>query len=397
MPARRRIALQLDLNWPYKRHADVFAGTQLYAQQQGWESVIDEYIADTLPARRGKGVRYDGIIARAGRKLAERAAQLGVPLVNVWFSSPVWRQLPGVFPDFAASGRLVAEHLLARGLRRFAALSSEDRGAKREVAAFCDVVGQAGFRCLTEKLPLDTMRTYAVQRRSEQRINAWMQGWELPIGVLVVKDGVGRIVAQMCHRRGWPVPQDVAIVAGSNEATICEHPRPSLSSVERGYERIGYEAARLLDRLMHEAAEHPNHRTSSEPPQILIPPVGLVVRESTDFFAVEDELVAAALVFIAANSHRRISQNDVARAVHAETRTLQSRFRKVLDRPIAATIRQVRVERAKRELVQSDRSLQEIARDAGFGEAMRMYEVFRRELGVTPSQYRRQRLLERGT
>ena len=49
------------------------------------------------------------------------------------------------------------------------------------------------------------------------------------------------------------------------------------------------------------------------------------------------------------------------------------------------------IERAKRELTQSNRSLGQIARDVGFGEAMRMYEVFRRELGVTPSQYRKER------
>jgi LacI family transcriptional regulator len=81
--------------------------------------------------------------------------------------------------------------------------------------------------------------------------------------------------------------------------------------------------------------------------------------------------------------------------VLAETRTLQLRFRKVLNRPIAAEIRRVRIERAKRELTQSERRLSEIARDVGFGEPMRMYEVFRRELGVTPSDYRKQRQLEK--
>ena len=94
-----------------------------------------------------------------------------------------------------------------------------------------------------------------------------------------------------------------------------------------GYERIGYEAARLLDRLMDGAAPPP------EP--ILLPPEGVVTRESTDFFAVDDELVGAAMAFIAANSHLRIGPDDVARAARAETRTLQLRFRKVLDRPIA--------------------------------------------------------------
>jgi LacI family transcriptional regulator len=153
--------------------------------------------------------------------------------------------------------------------------------------------------------------------------------------------------------------------------------------MEFGYERIGYESAKLLAGLMD----------GGKPPTkpIWLSPQGLVVRESTDFFAVKDSLVATALEFISKNSHRRIGQDDVSRAVKAETRTLQLRFRKVLDRPIVAEIRRVRIERAKRELVQSTRRLSDIARDVGFGESVRMYEVFRREVGVTPSEYRKQR------
>ncbi len=75
----------------------------------------------------------------------------------------------------------------------------------------------------------------------------------------------------------------------------------------------------------------------------------------------------------------------------SETSTLQRRFRKYLNRPIATEIRRVRLERAKRELAQGTRSMAQIARDVGFGDPMRMYEVFRRELGITPSQYRRER------
>ena len=387
----RRVALMLELRWPYKRHAEVFAGTQRYAQEHGWESILDEFVDKTLGGQLTSAIPYDGIIARVNRKLAARAGQQGIPLVNVWFSSPARKELPGVFPDFAATGRMQAEHLLARGLRHFAALGREDPAAKVEVAAFSDAVRVAGCRCVTEILPLEPMSSYAHWQKSQARLDAWMSKWQPPIGVFVHADEVGRIVAQLCLRRGWRVPQDVSLICGANEETYCLHPWPSLSSVERGYERIGYEAARLLDELMDQKHKARKGKTTPEPKQILVPPQRLVVRESTDFFSVNDELVAAALVFIAANSHRRIGQNDVSRAVSAETRTLQNRFRKVLDRPIATVIRQVRIERAKRELVQSNRTLKQIARDVGFGEPVRMNEVFRRELGATPSQYRKQR------
>ena len=392
MPSKqRRVAIMLDLEWPYKRHADIFAGTQQYARQQGWESIIDEFVAENLPDRRTSSLPYDGVIARASEKLAVRTARLGIPLVNVWYNSPVRNQLPGVFPDYAAIGRIRAEHLLARGLRRFASVIREDRGRKLEEAAFQAVVQEAGFSCLTAKIPLNPSRNHAAWRKTQQRIDAWMRDWRLPIGVSVGDERAGRMVVQRCSRLGWRVPQDVAIIGGSNEKVLCENPRPSLSSTEVGFERIGYQAALLLDQLMNESEGNRKKETNAQ--NILLPPQGLVIRESTDFYAVKDELVAAALDFISQNSHRRIGQDDVSRAVNAETRTLQLRFRKVLDRSIAAEIRRVRIERAKRELAQSDRRLSDIARDVGFGKSIRMYEVFRRELGVTPSEYRKQRRL----
>ncbi len=380
----RRIALMLDLEWPYKRHTSVFAGTQRYAEEQGWESIVDEYAFDLLPSRRTKSLPYDGIVARATKRLAERTARVKVPVVNVWRSSPVQDILPNVFPDYQTAGRLRAEHLLSRGLRNFGTLGCRgDDAHDLETAEFRATIEQAGFSSTQAVVSLSYAKTLTHWRKTKQSISDWMDGWQLPIGVYVGGDSIGRIVVQKCRERGWRVPEDVAIIAGRNEETLCEHPRPSLTSVEMGYEQVGYEAARLLHQLMD----------GEEPPSkpILLPPRGLVVRESTDFFAIKDELVAAALEFISKNSHRRIGQDDVSRSVKVETRTLQLRFRKVLDRPIATEIRRVRIERAKRELTQSDRSLAEIARDVGFGEAMRMYEVFRRELGTTPSNYRKQR------
>jgi LacI family transcriptional regulator len=241
--------------------------------------------------------------------------------------------------------------------------------------------GEAGFATRTERFPQNPWRDVAAWRKTEQALRRCVAAWQPPIGVYVADEGVGRMTVQECHRRGLRVPEDVAIIAGQNEETLCAHPRPTLTSMEIGFERVGYEAARRLHRLLDGEPDRPG--------PVLIPPIGLIVRETTDFFAVDDELVAAALQFIAGSSHRPIGQDDVSRAVKAQTRTLQNRFRRALGRPIAAEIRRVRIERAKRELAHSRRSLADIARDVGFGVSTRMYEVFRRELGVTPSAYRR--------
>ncbi len=386
MPRPRRIAFMLDLQWSYKRHAHVFAGTQQYAREHNWESIVDEFVEDTLPAQSMKAVPFDGIIARVSRKLLHRAARLKVPLVNVWHSSPVWKMVPGVYADSDAIGRLRAEHLLARGLRRFAALISEnERAMACELSAFNKVLAEAGCACQVAKVALNPSATLQSWRKAERTIKSWMDDWKPPIGVFVGGDSEGRIVAQMCRNRGWRIPEDVAIIAGRNEETFCDGSRPTLTSVEAGYERIGYQAAKMLDHLMNGGA----------PPKspMFLPPVSVVVRESTDFYAVNDALVMAALQFISAKSHQDIGPDDVARSVATGTRTLQRRFHEHLNHSVATEIRRVRIERAKRELAQSKRSLKEIARSVGFGEAIRMYEVFCRELGVSPSKYRHQRQL----
>jgi LacI family transcriptional regulator len=385
-----RVALKLELRWPLKRHAHVFAGTQRYADEHGWESIIDEYADEHLSVARPNSPPFDGVIARANAKLADECRRLGLPLVNVWFNSPARHDLPGVFPDMAAVGRLRAEHLLSRGVRRFAVLTSEDDAEKLAAESFRATIAEADGQCVHERIPLDPSRTFATWQHTEQRIEAWMEHWQLPIGVSIASEEVGRMVIQICRRRGWRVPGDVAIIAGTNEEVLCDHPRPSLSSVEIGYERIGYEAARLLDGLMSPRTKRRQSRGDS-PEHLVLPPQGLIVRESTDFYAVDDEVVTQALRFIATNSHRDINVDDIAKALALHPRTLQRRFRKVVAWPIIEEIRRVRIERAKRELTNTALSLSEIARAVGFGDRMRMCEVFRRELGITPRAYRHQR------
>ncbi len=386
----RRVALMLDLQWPFKRHAEIFSGIQRYAEERGWTSILDEFIHDTLRRKPSDANRYDGIVARVNHPLANLAAKLRVPVVNVWPSSPARHLVPGVFPDSTEVGRMVAEHLLTRGFRTFATLTSpKNVDNDLEVEEFTRVVREAGFKCNSSYIPQHPYRDLANWKKTTRLIESAMGEWNPPVGVYVGQEVCGRLVVQAGHRRGWRIPDDVAIVAGKNEVTLCEQPRPSLTSIEIGYDRVGYAAAELLDRLMVGKAP-PTH-------PIRLAPHGLVVRESTDFFAVDNATVAAALAFISANSHRPIGPDDVAHALNVETRTLQNYFGQSIKRPIATEIRRVRLERAKRELVQNERSLTAIARDVGFGSIQRLYEVFRREVGVSPGEYRKQRQLGAAT
>lgn len=66
----RHIALMLDLQWPYKRHAEVYACIQRCAEERGWVTVIDEFADDTLRRKQSAAERYEGIIGQADHSLA---------------------------------------------------------------------------------------------------------------------------------------------------------------------------------------------------------------------------------------------------------------------------------------------------------------------------------------
>jgi len=299
MAQRRRVAIMLELDWPYKRHHGVFAGTQEYALQCGrWECTIDphpELILEAKDAARA----YDGIIARATPALVAAARRAGVPLVNVWASSPV-TDVPLVSPDFAAAGAMAARHLIARGFHQFGYLGfSRQYSNKMQRAGFEAALSQAGFACSSLIVP-STYKTDAGKWRIfSARLDEWIGSWPLPIGVYVSYDSLSRHLATACHPKGVVVPRDAALVGTHNDVLICAHPEPSLSSIELGYERVGYRAAELLDEMM-DGAPGPEEA-------VLIEPTSLVARQSSDALAVDDPMVAKALHSAIAkqqNAHR---------------------------------------------------------------------------------------------
>ena len=481
MTPTRRIGVALDIHLLYKNHTDVFAGVQQYADEAGWETTIDNWPADALAHSPPGKPAYDGIIARVSAQrmeLARAAEKLGVPLVNVMLSTPAFDRLPAVFPDFAQVGRLQAEHMLVRGVRNLAFAAVEGRLAdERQFAGFKATAEAAGHAVTRLGLPERWDENRSLSRRSRTRLAKWMDSWKLPVGVASGTDGVVRFIAQMCRERGWQMPRDVALIGSRNEEQLCEQARPELSSVELGYQRVGYEAARILDGLMNEGerrepgkslgpwvsgAGRPNSPQSPRSREgllsegkgsgalaredvfqasrsqeilsagkgsgalpredvfqasrrqeilsagkgtgalarlpedegivrhVLLPPVGVVTRESTDSFATDDPLVAEAQAFIVEQCHTALDVADVAEKVSVSAKTLQNHFARVLERTVAQEIRRVRVEKAKRKLAGSALSIHEIAIEAGFTSNARLCEVFKRDVGVSPREYRRQ-------
>ena len=218
----------------------------------------------------------------------KRQRRLDLPVVNVWYNSPA-RDLPSVFADCEAGGRLRAEHLLARGFRHFGVVYHKPFLASRDEArsfeqtvreAGCDSYSKIAEREFDESIDRRS-ENYRAWQKSNRALERWLDTLQLPVGLFIYHIDTARVIIEMCRNRGWRVPEDVAIVAGANEETICERPEPALTSLEVPFEQIGFEAARMLDGLMDRKAQGSSPHDDENTSVMLLPPLGVVARQST--------------------------------------------------------------------------------------------------------------------
>ena len=383
LPAKQtiRVGVMIDLTWNLKRHTDIFAGIARYAHEhEGWQCIIDDFASDSLAQHKGRRKLFDGIIGRVTPELQQQAKRWRIPLVNVWYSSPV-TSVPSVFSDYRSAGNLMAEHMLARGIRHFLCLIRKGDAAEKIIAErIVALAQQHGGKCELVRVPLLFAHSPKQSRKTRSIIGAWLRESPMPAGVVTGVDIMGRHVVQLCEELGLRVPADVAVAGGYNEPTICLYPEPTLTTVEFGLDHVGYEAARLLHRLLR--------REKLKQEVVYFPPRELVVRQSSDFVYIDEEIVSAAMQYISQSARHDINVDDVATAAGTSRRTLETRFEKHLGRTVAAEIRRVRLEHAKRLLASSDESIGRIGRLTGIGEPQQFSRVFRREVGVSPREYR---------
>jgi LacI family transcriptional regulator len=301
-----------------------------------------------------------------------------VSLVSVMSDRSADR-IASVCLDEEAIAQLALEHLLATGLEHLSTFRlDESPSAQARERAFIQRARAAGV-----KISVGWGSDDALAQRGEDAAAtlAWLRDLPKPCGVFTCTDSWGRTLARYARVARLRVPEDLALVGADNDVLECELTAPLLSSVMIPWQEVGIGAAKLV----HDALAG----RSIAGKRLVISPVAVVARRSSDVLAVEDALVAKAVRWIRSNAERRVTVPMVARAVGGGRQRLERRFRKALDRSVLEEIRRAHVDIAKRLLATTEAGLSEVAKQSGFTNAALLSVAFHRELGMPPGAYRR--------
>lgn len=379
---RKLLRIGLVFGYGLAFYRDILHGVKAFAAERP-----DWLLTPIAPDRRALDsplVRaHDGFIAHVfTASLAERLSELAKPVVNV---SGVLPDLPfpRVIVDHEAVGRLAARHFLERGVRRFAFVGYPRHAfsAGRE-KGFCQEIADAGFDVAIFRDRVQRPGDPTGLWRWNRALLEWLKSLPAPIGIFASHDSQGAQISEYCRHLGREVPDAVAIVGVDDDDLLCDLARPSLSSVALPGKRIGHEAAAMLEQLVR--------GRRLEAARVELPPVRLVVRQSSDILAITDGEVSQAVRFILEHAGEPIGVGDVLRAVPVSRRSLERRFQRHLRRGIGEEIRRAHLERAKALLVESTLPMSRVAARAGFTDSRQLSIVFRQETGLTPTRYRQQ-------
>jgi len=280
-------------------------------------------------------------------------------------------------------GQLAADHLLDRGLRHLAFFGWSDLWySKQRQAGFCERAAGAGVKVDSFLQPAAGEKARMTWPKRIEGPARWLASLPCPCGVFAVQDYRAQFLVETCEEAGIRIPEDIALVGMDNDETICEHSVPTLTSVSRNSEQVGWEAMALLERLIQGA------QTPAD--DLILDPDKIIARKSTDRQYCSDALVQKAVDLVRDNLCQQFNITDIAEQLGVSKRTLELRFQQSVKSSPHEFFTRLRVQRAQALLqMPQKRTVEQIALECGFGTPATVYAAFQRLLGDTPAGIRR--------
>lgn len=292
-------------------------------------------------------------------------------------------KLPTVSVDDVLVGRTAAKYLMQRGFYHFGFVGFPRYNySNQRQDGFEQALAQEGH---TSAIYHDNHWPDAASVwgwTSEKAIDHWLRSIPKPCGILAANDAIALRLSEICRQLQIRIPEEIALLGVDNDDLFCNLANPQLSSVQIPLEQIGYETAWLLDQIIK----------GNKPPlkPILLPPMNVQTRQSTDIKLLSDPELAEAIRYIHDHAHEQITMEDVLNQLKLSRRSLERKCRKALGRSPLQELIRVRLQHAQNLLSQSQLPISRIAQQTGFASSKQFCTMFHKKMDMTPTDYRQQ-------
>lgn len=295
--------------------------------------------------------------------------------------------IPNITADYDKTGEMAASRFLARGFQNFAFFGlngvcwSDERceGFRKRI----EKAGFADHFTKYDKQRIDNLWSYEPDELIE-----WLRELPKPVAILACDDNQANILLQACNLCGVKIPSEVAIIGVDNDEVLCNMSAPTLSSINIDIERGGYETAAMADRMKKD----PSYAGED----IVLRPMNIVSRMSSNIFATRDSAILTALQFIGANIDHKITVKDVLEQVPLSRRLLEQRFLKETGTTLYQYITVLRMDRFAQLLLESNDSISNIAARMEEDDTKSISRRFLAVKGCTPSEFRKREMRKMG-
>jgi len=382
-----KVALLIETSRGYGR--GLLRGIMKYSRLYGpWQFYLTPGDFEQIVPRM-KDWKGDGIIARVfNKKTANLLLKAGIPIVALDLSPEIAKvflrkgvRFVELVSDSQGATQMAMEHLIGKQFQQFAFAGYYGQiwSEKRE-KTFIDQMSQKGYQAHVYRMP-QREGVPLNWEKEEQILAQWLKTLPKPIGLMACNDQRGREVLDACNLAEIAVPEEISVIGIDNDELLCELSYRPLSSVALNAVQGGYLAATALHEMIRGG--------SMENKKIIVPALHVVERRSTEVVAIDDPDVATALQFIHMQSPDQLTIENVVESTCVSRRVLELRLRKQLGYTILQEIQKVRIERAKRLLLETDYAISQIAEIVGYSTGSYLIQIFRCKVGMTPSKFRK--------
>lgn len=285
--------------------------------------------------------------------------------------------LPTSETDEARIGEMAAEHLLEQGHKQLAVfLRGNGKYIQRRTEGFIRLVRAHGYEPII--LHDQTSSAASVIDWLTEKLSALSR----PLGLFAIDDILASEAIEAAHEIGYRVPEDLAVVGVGNHSAICEYSRVPITSVAMPTEDQAYQAARMLDDLMNGRPLEKRHE--------ILQPIGTITRRSSDYLAITQPQIRKAVAFIKErSSDSAITLQSIATAANASISNLYNLFEKELNVTPAQLLQRFRLEKAHELVLQTDEKIGAISERCGFACTRTFQRNFLKKYALYPSQLRK--------